>query len=76
MNNYNKKEIINKNNVRILSSKEQYFFESQENGLWRALVLPIRNRIRKEYPNKKNENEIKELEGIKSSVLNFGKQEE
>ena len=61
MNNYSKKEIINKNNVRILSSKEQYFFEPQENGLWRALALPIRYWIRKEYPNKKNENKIKRI---------------
>ena len=76
MNKYNKKETININNVRRLSSKEQYFFEPQDNRLCKALVSPMRNRIRKEYPNKTKENEIKELEGIKSSVLNLEKQEE
>ena len=50
-------------------------FERKENRLCEGLVSP-RNRYRKDYFIKKDENKLKELEGIKNSVLNLEKQEE
>ena len=79
--NYNGNIQINIGATRRMSLKGQGqaqgqgSFERKETRLCEGLISPKR-RYRKDYFIKKDENKLKELEGIKNSVLNLEKQEE
>ena len=63
------KQIKNINNIKKIPLNDTFNFnENTHNRLYEGLSSPNRIRIRKDYIEKKNENEIKELESMESSI--------
>ena len=62
-------KITNINKIKRISFSQK--FNSIKNRLYEGLSSPNKNRIRKNFIEKNNENEIKELESMESSIQNL-----